>query len=298
MIEPGGPTVAATPLRVPALADLVALIKPRITIFALLTAMAGLALAPGDPLVAPWLALALGTVLIVGAANTLNMYLEREVDCLMARTRSRPLPSGRMDPPIALGFGVAQAVVAVPLLSFAVHPLTGLLGVIALLSYVCLYTPLKQRTTVATLIGSVPGAMPPLLGWTAATGSVDAGALALFGVMFLWQIPHFHAIALFRRRDYDRAGLKILPSERGEATTRHAIVFYLALQVQVSLLLTPLGVAGRWYLLSAALLGGGYFLYGLRGISSGGPRWARTLFLLSIAYLPLLFLALVLDGVR
>lgn len=278
--------------------DLLALAKPRITVFAVLTAVGGLALAPGDPSEAPWLALVLGTALIVGAANTLNMYLERDIDCLMARTRNRPLPAGRMDPAMALAFGVAQALLAVPLLTFAVHPLTGLLGVVAFLSYVCLYTPLKQRTTIATLIGSVPGAMPPLLGWTAATGSIDLAALALFGVMFLWQIPHFHAIALFRRKDYDRAGLKILPSERGEVTTRHAIVFYLALQVQVSLLLFPLGVAGRWYLLTAALLGGGYFLYGLRGLASGGPRWARNLFLLSIFYLPALFTALVLDGVQ
>jgi protoheme IX farnesyltransferase len=170
--------------------------------------------------------------------------------------------------------------------------------VVAFLSYVCLYTPLKQRTTIATLIGSVPGAMPPLLGWTAATGSLDPGGLALFGVMFLWQIPHFHAIALFRRKEYDRAGLKILPTVRGVATTRVAIVLYLAIQVQLSLLLTPLGVAGRWYLLTAALTGGGYFLYALSGVASGGPRWARNLFLLSILYLPVLFTALVLDGAR
>ena len=291
-------STAAVARGVPSLRDLVALAKPRITVFALLTAMAGLALAPGDPGAAPWLPLLIGTALIVGAANTLNMYLERDIDCLMARTRTRPLPAGRMDPAIALAFGVAQSLIAVPLLTFAVHPLTGLLGVIAFLSYVCLYTPLKQRTTIATLIGSVPGAMPPLLGWSAATGSLDLAALALFGVMFLWQIPHFHAIALFRRKDYDRAGLKILPSERGEVTTRHAIVFYLGLQVQVSLLLVPLGVAGRWYLLTAALCGGGYFLYGIRGLAAGGPRWARNLFLLSLLYLPVLFAALVLDGVQ
>jgi protoheme IX farnesyltransferase len=117
-------------------------------------------------------------------------------------------------------------------------------------------------------------------------------------VLFLWQIPHFHAIALFRRKDYDRAGLKILPVERGEQATRVAILVYLALQVQVSLLLFPLGVAGTGYLLVAAVLGGGYFGYALSGIRGGGPRWARNLFLISIAYLPLLFGAMVLDGVR
>ena len=289
---------ARTIPRVPSLRDVIALVKPRILLFALLTALAGMALAPGVPAAGAWIPLTLGTALIVGAANTLNMYLERDIDCLMARTRKRPLPDGRMAPAHALAFGLAQSAVAVPLLSFAVHPLTGLLGVVALLSYVLLYTPLKQRTTVATLIGSVPGAMPPLLGWTAATGTLDAAALVLFGVMFVWQIPHFHAIAMFRRHDYDRAGLKILPSERGEATTRQAIVFYLALQVQLSLLLTPLGVAGRWYLLVAALSGAAYFIYGVRGLASGGPRWARTVFLISLAYLPLLFIALVLDGVQ
>lgn len=281
----------------PAARDLVALVKPRITIFALMTALVGLALAPGAPMDAPWIALSLGTILIVGAANTLNMYLERDLDCLMARTRRRPLPAGRMQPRVALWFGVALAFAAAPVLTFWVNPLCGLLGVIAFLSYVMMYTPLKQRTTVATLIGSVPGAMPPLLGWTAATGAIDAGGLALFGVMFFWQIPHFHAIALFRRKDYDRAGLKILPTASGDATTRKAIVFYLAIQVQLTLLLTPLGLAGRWYLLSAAVLGGLYFAYGARGFVSGGPRWARNLFLLSILYLPLLMTALVLDGV-
>jgi heme o synthase len=290
------PRVPASPVRSAAARDLVALVKPRILLFALMTALAGLALAPGAALAAPWIALSFGTALIVGAANTLNMYLEREVDCRMARTRTRPLPAGRMEPRVALRFGLVQAVVAVPLLSFGVNPLTGLLGAIAFLSYVCLYTPLKQRTTVATLIGSVPGAMPPLLGWTAATGALDAGGLALFGVLFLWQIPHFHAIALFRRKDYDRAGLKILPTTRGVSTTRQAIVFYLAIQVQLTLLLTPLGVAGRWYLLAAALLGGAYFAYGASGLAAGGPRWARNLFLLSVLYLPLLMAALVLDG--
>jgi protoheme IX farnesyltransferase len=280
----------------PAVRDLVALVKPRILVFAVMTAMVGLALAPGAATDAPWLALALGTALIVGAANTLNMYLEREVDCLMARTRTRPLPAGRMQPGVALALGLALAFAAAPLLTFAVHPLTGLLGVIAFLSYVMLYTPLKQRTTVATLIGAVPGAMPPLLGWTAATGGLEAGGLALFGVMFFWQIPHFHAIALFRRKDYDRAGLKILPTTCGEATTRLAIVFYLAVQVQLTLLLTPLGLAGRWYLLAAALLGGCYFAYGAAGLRSGGARWARNLFLLSVLYLPLLMAALVLDA--
>jgi protoheme IX farnesyltransferase len=262
-----------------------------------MTAAGAMTLAPGAPGPALWLPLLVGTALLVGSANALNMYLEREVDCRMARTKNRPLPSGRMDPPIALAVGVALALLALPILVLGTNLLTGALGLLALVSYVGIYTPLKPRTTLATLIGSLPGALPALMGWTAARGAIEVGGLAVFGVLFLWQIPHFHAIALFRRKDYERAGLKILPAEHGEATTRFAILVWLALQVQVSLLLFPFGVAGTGYLLTAALLGAGYFGYALIGATRGDARWARNLFLISIAYLPLLFAAMVLDGV-
>jgi heme o synthase len=279
----------------PALADFLALAKPRITLFALITTAGGAALSPVALPAATWVFLLAGTGLIVAAANTLNMYLERDIDCRMARTRNRPLPAGRMEPQAALAFGVALAVLAVPLLTFGVDPLTALLGVVAFVAYVHLYTPLKQRTTVATLIGSVPGAMPVLMGWTAATGGIHAGGVVLFGILFLWQVPHFHAIALYRRKDYDRAGLVILPTERGEETTRYAIVFYLAAQVQLTFLLWPIGVAGALYTAAAALLGAGYFAYAVAGIRSGGPRWARNLFFLSIMYLPALMAAMAID---
>jgi protoheme IX farnesyltransferase len=287
----------STAVRMPALADAVALMKPRIMVMALLTAAGGMSLAPGVPVVTTWLALMAGVALIVGAANTLNMYLERDIDCLMARTKDRPLPAGRMDPGFALGLGVVQAFVAVPILTFAINPLTGLLGVIALLCYVTLYTPLKQRTTLATLIGSVPGAMPALMGWTAVTDAIDVRGLAVFGVLFLWQVPHFHAIALFRHKDYVRAGLKTVPSERGESSTRRQIAAYLVLQVAVSFLLYPLDVAGLGYLAVAAVTGVAYLAYGVAGLFADvGPRWARRLFLASILYLPLLFTAMVIDG--
>lgn len=280
----------------PAAADFVALTKPGILSFALLTTAAGMSLAPGGAGAAIWVPLLFGTALLVGSANTLNMYLERDVDCLMSRTRNRPLPAGRMHPQSALLFGIAQAFVAVPVLSFGVNALTGLLGVIALTSYVMLYTPLKQRTTIATLVGSLPGAMPPLLGWTAVTGRLDAGGLVIFGILFLWQIPHFHAIALFRVKEYERAGLKTLPAAKGVVTTRYSILLYLAAQVQLSVMLFPLGVAGRWYLAIATLSGAAYFLYAVSGIKNGGPRWAKNLFLCSIVYVPVLFIAMVLDG--
>jgi protoheme IX farnesyltransferase len=290
-------TAATTATRTPAFADAVALMKPRIMVMALLTAAGGMSLAPGAPMVGPWLALVVGVALIVGAANTLNMYLERDIDCLMTRTKDRPLPAGRMEPGFALALGVAQAFVAVPILTFAINPLTGLLGVIALICYVMLYTPLKQRTTLATLIGSVPGAMPALMGWTAVTGAIDVRGLAVFGVLFLWQIPHFHAIALFRHKDYVRAGLKTVPAERGEASARRQIAAYLVLQVALSLLLYPLEVAGLGYAVVAALAGIAYLAYGLAGLfANAGPRWARRLFLASILYLPILFTAMVIDG--
>ncbi len=281
----------------PSLADVVSLAKPRIMMMALLTAAGGLSLAPGSAPVSLWIALMAGTGLIVGAANTLNMYLERDIDCLMSRTKGRPLPGGRMEPSFALVFGVAQAVVSVPLLTFAVNPLTGLLGVIALLSYVNLYTPLKQQTTVATWIGAVPGAMPALMGFTAASGRIDVAGVAVFAVLFLWQIPHFHAIAMFRCKEYDRAGLKTLPGTRGMRVARLSIVFYLLLQVAVSIALYPLGVAGLPYLIVAVVAGAGYVAVALPGLSaSAGPRWAKRLFLASIVYLPVVFLALVASG--
>src|SRR5262249_18441529 len=147
------------------------------------------------------------------SANTLNMYLERDVDGRMARTRHRPLPAGRLPERAALVFGIAQALVAVPLLTFGANPLTGLLGAVALILYVLVYTPMKRWSIHALLVGAVPGAMPPLLGFAARSGELSLGALALFGVIFLWQIPHFLAIALFREDDYRAAGLKVFPIE-------------------------------------------------------------------------------------
>ena len=277
--------------------DVVALTKPNIMIMALLTAAGGASLAPATPGLGIWLALMVGTGLIVGAANTFNMYLERDIDCLMPRTKDRPLPSGRMDPQVALAFGVLQSAISVPVLTFAINPLTGMLGVTALICYVGVYTPLKQRTTTATLIGTVPGAMPALMGWTAVTGTIDPGGLAVFSVLLLWQMPHFHAIALFRHKEYARAGLKTLPGVRGDQAARREIVFYLILQVLCSVTPYTLNVAGELYLVTALVCGLPYLGYGIYGLyRQAGPRWAKRLFLASIVYLPVLFTILVLDG--
>jgi len=280
-----------------AASDLVALAKPRITALVVFTTAIGLWLAPHGlkPLT---VALTLvGTVLIVAAANVLNMYLERDSDALMARTMNRPLPAHRMEPDVALKFGIVLAAVSVPLLTFAVGALPGLLASIALVSYVLLYTPMKRQTATALLIGALPGAIPPLIGWTAATERLDLPGVLLFAVMFLWQVPHFLAITLFRKEEYARAGLVVQPNEPGgEREARANIVRYTVALVAVSLLFVPIGVARGAYLASALLLGGVFLGYAVAGLrQAAGRRWARNLFLLSLIYLPLLFGALLLD---
>lgn len=270
--------------------DLVALTKPRISVLNAAMTAGGLAVAGGAS-GGVWAATLAGTLLIVGSANTLNMYLERDIDALMRRTRGRPLPAGRMSASAALIFGIAQAALGMPLLTFGANALTGLLGAIALLGYVLVYTPLKQVTPHALLVGAIPGAMPPLLGWTAASGSLSVAGLSLFAVIFLWQIPHFLAIAMFLGKDYQAAGIKVYPIERGEASTRRAIVVGLVLQVLVTLLLVPLGLGGSVYLAGAALLGALMLGVGVAGLrpGHGGHLWARRVFVASIAYLPALF---------
>jgi len=269
--------------------DLISLTKPRISVLNASMTAFGLALAGGAPR-SVWLATLAGTLLLVSSANTLNMYLERDIDARMRRTRGRPLPAGRMPPLMALIFGIALALLALPLLTFGANALTGLLGAVALLGYVLVYTPLKQITPHALLVGAIPGAMPPLLGWTAASGSVSTAGLALFAVLFLWQIPHFLAIAMFLDDDYRAAGIKVYPAERGEAATRRAIVACLALQVLVTLLLVPLGLGGSLYLAGAALLGALMLGLGFSGVLGRGDHtWARRLFLATLVYLPALF---------
>jgi protoheme IX farnesyltransferase len=279
--------------------DIVRLAKPRITGMVLLTAFGGYWLATrvhgGQRSLRAMIMLLAGTALVVGGANALNMYLERDTDALMDRTRDRPLPAGRLRPEIALAFGLVLAAIAVPMLTFAVNATTGMLGAVALVTYVLLYTPLKRKTTLSLPIGAVPGAIPPLLGWTAATGRIDLLGMALFAVLFLWQIPHFLAIATFRREDYQRAGLKILPVERGDRVTRWHIVAYLTALVGTTLLLEPVG--GVAYVATALVLGMGFLGLGLYGLRrSAGRVWARWLFATSIVYLVVLLAALMIAA--
>lgn len=294
-----GPVAAA---RAPGMwRDLVTLTKPRITTSVVLTTFGGLWLGARHAhleLSLPQIVTTLlGTALVVGGANTLNMYWERDTDRLMARTATRPLPAGRMSPGLALALGVWLSVISLPLLTLAVNPLTGVLAAIALLSYVLMYTPLKRKSTASLVVGAVPGAIPPLLGWTAATGRLDGPGLILFGIMFCWQIPHFLAIATFRKADYARAGLKVLPNERGDRVTRHHVVRWLAALVLVSFLLVPYQIGGTPYFVAAAVLGGLFFGVGAWGLRpTAGVRWARTLFATSMIYLLGMFTALVIGA--
>ena len=277
--------------------DLLQLAKPRITALVLFTTASGLWLAPHGLPLRTVIFTILGTVLIVAAANALNMYLERDSDALMSRTMNRPLPARRMEPKVALGFGLVLAAISVPLLTFAVGALPGLLASIALVSYVLLYTPMKRMSAAALLVGALPGAIPPLIGWTAATERLDLPGVLLFAVMFLWQVPHFLAITLFRKEEYARAGLVVQPNEPGgERAARMNIVRYTVALVAVSLLFVPIGTAHAGYLLAALLAGLTFLGYGLLGLrADAGPRWARNLFLLSLLYLPVVFGALMLD---
>lgn len=270
---------------------LIELSKPRITRMVLATTAAGAAMAPGP--IADWSRLAwamVGTALIVASANALNMFLEGDVDALMARTRGRPIPSGRLPPDVALWFGAGLAAMGLPILEFLVNPATAFVGGFALLSYVLVYTPMKRFSSLAVWIGAIPGAAPPLMGWTAMTGALGAAALSVFLLMFIWQIPHFHAIAVFREDEYTRAGLKVLPAEKGLARTKLTIVVLLLLQLAVSALPALFGLGGKPYVIAASVLGAAYLGLGLAGLrAAAGARWARTLFFASLPYLLVLF---------
>jgi protoheme IX farnesyltransferase len=252
-----------------------------------------MSLAPGAIGAAQSLWLLVGTALIVGSATTLNMWLERDVDCLRARTKNRPLPQGRLQASTALAFGAVQGAIALPVLAVA-GLIPAALGLLALILYVGAYTPMKQRSHWSVWVGAVPGAMPALMGWTAATGRIDLPGLAVFGILFVWQVPHTHAINIYRQREYDAAGLKTMPGTHGVPTTRRAILGFLFVQVAISIYPALLGVAGLPYLITASVLG--VLVLAQAFVGDGSTKWARNVFLTSIVYLPLLFATMVASG--
>ena len=256
---------------------------------------AGLWLAGGASL-AVVIAALVGTGLTVASANSLNMVLERDVDKLMPRTATRPLPAGRMSAGYALTLGAVAGTVGLTVLYVLVNAMTAVLGAIALVGYVAVYTPLKRRTPLALVIGAVPGAMPPLMGWTAVTGTIDAPGLVLFAVLFVWQIPHFIAIAVRREQQYLRAGMKTVNVVRGTQVAKMQALAYATTLVPISLLLIPLSNLGWIYLLTSLAAGIWFWAATLQGFGQlKDQTWAKRVFGISLIYLPVWMLGLCLD---
>ncbi len=240
----------------------------------------------------------LGTGLIASGTAALNQWFEREADSKMRRTQARPLPSGRLTPTRALIFAIAISIIGFVELSIGVNLLTGLLGLFTLASYLFIYTPLKQRSPHSTTVGAIPGAMPPLIGYAAASGTLTAEAWILFAILFLWQFPHFYAIAWMYREDYERAGIKMLPvvEADGESTARQMCLYSLAL-LPISLVPKLLSMTGYVYLVGAVVLGG-YFLFASVKVMRNRTRLqARRVLLASIVYLPVLYGLMIIDRI-
>lgn len=277
------------------------LTKPRVSRMVFLTSWLGAALAPGELGWVPLFFTVLGTWLIVASANTLNMYLEHEVDALMDRTRLRPLPSGQLSRGVALAFGCVLGASGLVVLGVWVNTLTLLLGAFALFTYVLVYTPLKAKSSVALYVGAVPGAMPPVLGYCGIHGQLDAAAWALFAVLLVWQIPHFLAITVFRRDEYARAGLKVLPVTSGMRVTLSTIKFTSLVMLAASFAPWFAGLGGVVYVVTAIVSGGLFCLWALLGQRLGGANqsvelWAKRLFFASMPYLVLLYGVLAVGG--
>ena len=266
----------AQALTVPAarVPDFVELTKPRITFLVLVTTAVGYALGVGASFhPAVFVALLVGTALVSGGASALNQWAERDADARMTRTASRPLPSGRLAPADALVFGLAISALGLVVLAGAVNRLSATLALVSISSYVLAYTPLKRVTSLCTVVGAVPGAIPPMIGWAAARGSLDREAWALFAVLFLWQLPHFLSIAWIYRDDYARAGFPMLPviEPDGMSTGRQSIVYAAAL-VPLSLAPTLIGLAGRLYFAGALVLGLAFLYLAFRFARSRSVR--------------------------
>jgi protoheme IX farnesyltransferase len=278
-------------------ADFLTLTKPRLNFLVLVTTVAAYYLGDGGskPLLLLFHTI-VGTALVAGGASALNQLWERETDRLMRRTRQRPLPDSRMHSKDALWFGVLLSAAGVAELALAVNAKTALVALVTLLSYVVLYTPLKVRTSLSTIVGAVPGALPALLGWVAATGTLSIEGWVLAWIVFLWQMPHFFAIAWMYRDDYARAGIRLLPviEPDGRSTGRQAVLYAAAL-VPVSFLPVAVGLATLWYLAGAIVLGAILVVLSLEFSATRSVAAARRLFLATILYLPLLWIVLLAD---
>ena len=275
----------------------VRLTKPRIVLLLVITTIPAMILADGG-LPSPWLIVAtvLGGSVVAGGANAMNMYFDRDIDELMLRTRDRPVPAGQIEPEKAALFGLALALGGFVFLEWTVNLLAAALTLTAFGFYVLVYTLiLKRATPLNIVIGGAAGAMPPVIGWAAVTNELAIPAVIMFAIVTLWTPPHFWALSLIYRRDYERAGVPMLPVVAGPEQTKRQIFGYSLTLVGVSLLLPFWGDVGGVYLAAALTLGGGFLYYALRLMRSSSPRAASDLFRYSIAYLGLLFCAIAVD---
>jgi heme o synthase len=293
-MKPGAPAVPVEAVHSRG-GDFIALAKPRLNLLVVASAVAGYVMAGGSSHdVIRLVCMVIGTALVAGGASAFNQVLERQPDALMQRTRLRPMPDGRLGARDATGFAAILSVAGLAVLALGTNLLSALVAFATLASYVVVYTPLKRQTSFATVVGAIPGALPPVIGWAAASGSLSRGAWILFAIVFLWQLPHFLAIAWIYREDYARAGFVMLPviEPDGRSTSRQAVIYAAAL-LPVSLAPTLVGMAGSLYFAGALILTLIFVGLAIRfGLSRTIPD-ARRLFFGSIIYLPLLWMLMI-----
>ncbi len=279
--------------------DYIELTKPRLVLMILITTAAGFYL--GSPTVVNWMQFLhtlIGAGLTAAGVLGLNQYLERDIDAKMPRTQNRPIPAGRMCPMKALFFGVFLTACGMLYLTVLVNAMSGFVISLIVVSYLFIYTPLKRKTSLCTLIGAVPGALPPVVGWVAAQGKLSGPAWVLFAILFLWQLPHSLAIAYVYREDYAKAGLKLLPVIHPDgASTRRQIVFNCVALMGIGLLPVFFNIAGGLYFIAALFIGGIFLLSGIYLHKSRSTKAARYVLYASLLYLPCLFIAMTIDKV-
>jgi heme o synthase len=276
-------------------ADYVALAKPRLNLLVVASTLAGYVMGDGDMANAMVvIAMVVGTALVAGGASAFNQVMERRTDALMRRTRLRPMADGRLPSAEALVYACGLSIAGLAILALAVNVLSSLVALATLISYAAIYTPLKLRTSFSTVIGAVPGALPPVIGWAAATNGLSQGAWILFGILFLWQLPHFLAIAWMYREDYARAGFPMLPviQPDGRSTARQSVLYAAAL-LPVSLAPTLVGITTTTYFVAALVLTLGFLGLTLRFAKTRTTGDARRVFFGSILYLPLLWILMI-----
>ncbi len=287
------------PIRRSVLYDYLVLTKPELTLLSVVTALGGAYLAAGSSL--PYWTLLhtfFGTLFVGGGAGALNQYIERDLDNQMHRTENRPLPSGRLPQRNALLFGVILSAAGVLQLFLFTHTIAAFLAVLTLVTYLFLYTPLKRVTPFATVVGGIPGALPPLIGWTAVTGELSMGAWSLFFILFFWQMPHFLALGWMYRRDYARANYRLLTvvDPSGEASSRQILIYCIAL-IPAAFMPTMVGILGIIYFIGAVLLSSTFLWLAIRLYRDRSNANAKRLFLASLLYLSMLVSLMIVDRV-